>query len=64
MYIFIHYVHITTVSVLCCAVREGGVRWGGGDGVCDRGGLCVGTQDSRRVLVEIVQKKCCFLLMQ
>ena len=60
MYIFIHYVHITTVSVLCCAVREGGV----GDGGCDRGGSCVGTQDSRRVLVELVKKNCCFLLMQ
>ena len=28
MYIFIRYVHITTVSVLCCAVREGGVVGG------------------------------------
>ena len=59
MYIFIHYVHITTVSVLCCAVREGGVV-GGGDRGCDRGGACVGTQYSRRVLVEIVKKSVAF----
>ena len=60
MYIFIRYVHITTVSVLCCAVREGGVGWWGGDEGCDRGGSCVGTQDSRRVLVEIVKKSVAF----
>ena len=41
--------------MLCCKGGWGGVV-GGCDGRCDRGGSCVGTQDSRRVLVEIVKK--------
>ena len=37
MYIFIHCVHITTVSVLCYAVRGGGVGWWGGGGGSETG---------------------------
>ena len=45
--------------MLSCKGGWGGVV-GGGDGGCDRGGWCVGTQDSRRVLVEIVKKNVLF----